>query len=89
MGFCVNLFIVDASFEMGPRWIFLADGFLWDRNLPHRGKLRQGKVLSFFEILPLFPYEMFSWMKFFIPDEKLSLPKRLPNKHVISLSDDM
>ena len=26
MGFCVNLFTVDASFEMGPRWIFLTDG---------------------------------------------------------------
>ena len=26
MGFYVNLFTVDASFEMGPRWIFLNDG---------------------------------------------------------------
>ena len=26
MGFYVNLFTVDASFEMGPRWIFLTDG---------------------------------------------------------------
>ena len=26
MGFCVNLFTVDASFEMGPRGIFLTDG---------------------------------------------------------------
>ena len=26
MGFCVNLLNVDASFEMGPRWIFLTDG---------------------------------------------------------------
>ena len=26
MGFYVNLFTVDASFEMGPRWIFLTYG---------------------------------------------------------------
>ena len=26
MGFCVNLFTVDASFEIGPRWIFLTYG---------------------------------------------------------------
>ena len=26
MGFYVNLFTMDASFEMGPRWIFLTDG---------------------------------------------------------------
>ena len=26
MGFCVNLFTVDSSFEMGSRWIFLTDG---------------------------------------------------------------
>ena len=26
MGFYVNLFTVDANFEMGPRWIFLNDG---------------------------------------------------------------
>ena len=40
-----------------------------------------GKVLSFLEILSLFPYEMFPWIKLFIPDEKLFLPKILPNKH--------
>ena len=26
MGFYVNLFTVDASFEMGPTWIFFTDG---------------------------------------------------------------
>ena len=31
-----------------------------ERKLPHRGKLRQGKVWSFFEILSLFSYEIFS-----------------------------
>ena len=35
---------------------------------------------EFFEILSLFCYEMFSWVKIFIPDEKISLPKSLPNK---------
>ena len=35
----------------------------------------------FFKILSLFPYEMFFWPKLFIPDERISLPKILPNKH--------
>ena len=52
-----------------------------ERKLPHRGKLRQGKVSSFFQILSLFSYEIFSWIKLFIPDEELSLPKSLPNKN--------
>ena len=52
-----------------------------ERKLPHQGKLRQGKVSSFFEILSLFPYEMFSSIKLFITEEQLSLPKSLPNKY--------
>ena len=39
----------------------------------------------FFEIMSLFPCEMFSWISFFIPVKKLSLPKRLPN----TFYDDM
>ena len=31
-----------------------------ERELPHRRKLQQGKVWSFFEILSLFSYEIFS-----------------------------
>ena len=54
MGFCVNLFIADASFEMGPRWIFFTDGpfvtisrepiLIFDKNIcawfamPERGR---------------------------------------------------
>ena len=34
MGFCVNLFTVDANFEMGPKWIFFTDGqFFFHANL--------------------------------------------------------
>ena len=81
MGFYVNLFTVDASFEMGPRWIFHVNlererqrerdrdretereterqrqrqrdrqrhrerqrETERQRKLPHRGKIRHGKV---------------------------------------------
>ena len=122
MDFCVNLFTVDANFEMGPRWIFFYwwSIFYWwlliSRELVfifhkityawfamaerrrervcEREKEREreeiislkktssGKIFKvFFKISSLFPYEMFSWPKLFIPDEKISLPKILSNKH--------
>ena len=56
MGFCVNLLNVDASFEMGPRWIFLTDGEGEREEITFSGKFSPGKSSEFFEILSLFPY---------------------------------
>ena len=54
-----------------------------DRKLPHWRKLLQGKFWRFFfKISSLFPYEMFSWPKLFIPDEKIFCWKFCPTNTI-------
>ena len=50
-------------------FIFTSINYTWfvmaekERKLPNWGKLFQGKVAMFFEILSLFPYKIFSWLR--------------------------
>ena len=82
--FHVNLFSSLTRLLITYVWFAVADRER-DRDRDYVLSRKTSSVKSFqvfFNISSLFLYELFSWPKSFILDEKISLPKSLPTKHV-------